>query len=118
MYWRWRGAASNCTLIIENKGSGMSLLQDLYRDGIHAIAIAPEGDKVLRMSEQTARIEAGSVLLPRQAAWLDEFRHEVLAFPNCRYNEHVDALSQGLKRAFMPLNVAPVQSYWRRSKSL
>jgi predicted phage terminase large subunit-like protein len=81
MYWRWRGATSNCTLIIENKGSGMSLLQDLYRDGIHAIPVAPEGDKIIRMSEQTARIEAGSVFLPRQAPWLDEFRREVLAFP-------------------------------------
>ena len=118
VYRHWRGATSNCSLIIENKGSGMSLVQDLYRDGIHTIPIAPEGDKVLRMSEQTARIEAGSVLLPRQAAWLDEFRREVLAFPYCRYNDQVDALSQALKRAFVPLHVAPVQSHWHRSRCL
>jgi phage terminase large subunit-like protein len=70
------------------------------------------------MSEQTARIEAGSALLPRQAAWLDEFRREVLAFPNCRDKDQVDALSQALKRAFVPLHVAPVQSHWRRSRCL
>jgi predicted phage terminase large subunit-like protein len=68
------------------------------------------------MSEQTARIEAGSVLLPRQAPWLEEFRHEVLAFPNGRYNEQVDALSQALKRAFVPLHVAPVQSHYGRTR--
>ena len=61
-------------------------------------------------------IEAGSVLLPKQASWLDEFRCEVLAFPNSRYNDQVDALSQGLKRAFTPLHVAPVQSHYGRTK--
>jgi predicted phage terminase large subunit-like protein len=70
------------------------------------------------MSEQTARIEAGSVLLPRQAPWLDEFRREVLAFPYCRYNDQVDALSQGLKRAFTPLHVGPLQSHYGRRKLL
>ena len=35
----------------------------------------------MRMNAQTARIEAGSVLLPRRAGWLDEFRREILAFP-------------------------------------
>ena len=50
--------------MIENKGSGMSLIQELKRENIHAIAIDPEGDKAMRMNEQTARIEAGSVFLP------------------------------------------------------
>jgi predicted phage terminase large subunit-like protein len=118
VYRHWRGATSNCAMIVEYKASGMSLLQDLRQDGIHAIGVAPDGDKIMRMSAQTMHIEAGSVHLPRQAPWLDEFRREVLAFPNCRYNDQVDALSQALKRAFVPLHVAPVQSHWRRSKSL
>jgi predicted phage terminase large subunit-like protein len=116
IYWRWRGATSNCTLIIENKGSGMSLLQDLRQHDIYPIGIEPEGDKIMRMSAQSARIEAGSVLLPRQAPWLDEFQREVLAFPYCRYNDQVDALSQGLKRAFTPLHVGPVQGHYGRRK--
>jgi predicted phage terminase large subunit-like protein len=116
MYWRWRRVTSNYALFIEKKGSGMSLLQDLRQRDIYAIGIEPEGDKIMRMSEQTARIEAGSVFLPRQAPWLDEFRHEVLAFPNGRYNDQVDALSQALKRAFVPLHVAPVQSHYGRTK--
>jgi predicted phage terminase large subunit-like protein len=52
------------------------------------------------MHRQTARIEAGSVFVPRQAPWLDKFRAELLAFPMGRYDDQVDALSQGLDYAF------------------
>lgn len=97
---RWRYAANDYALLIENKGSGMSLIQDLDAEHIHAIAVDPVGDKVMRMNQQTARIEARSVWLPRQAPWLEEFRHEVMAFPVGRYSDQVDALSQGLHRAF------------------
>jgi predicted phage terminase large subunit-like protein len=97
---KWRSACNRCELVIENKGSGMSLIQDLKPVGIHAIPVDPDGEKIMRMNAQTARIEAGSVLLPRLAAWLDEFRHEILAFPVGRYSDQVDAFSQALNRAF------------------
>ncbi len=100
LHGRWRHACNRYELVIENKGSGMSLIQDLRRDNIHAIKIDPDGDKVMRMNEQTARIEAGSVHLPSRAGWLDEFRRELLAFPAGRYSDQVDAFSQALNRAF------------------
>ena len=81
---RWHHAVRYYTRLIENKGSGMSLLQDLRRDGIHAVAVDPEGDKLMRMNAETARIEAGAVSLPRRAAWLEELKRELLAFPNGR----------------------------------
>jgi len=96
---RWCNLA-DYILLIENKGSGMSLIQDLRRDSIHAIGVDPEGDKVMRMNAQTARIEAGAVSLPRRAPWLEEFQREIMAFPNGRHDDQVDALSQALKRAF------------------
>jgi len=40
-------------------------------------------------------IVAGSILLPRQAAWLEDFVAELLAFPG-RHDDQVDALTQGL----------------------
>jgi predicted phage terminase large subunit-like protein len=100
VYRKWRNASDRCELVIENKGSGMSLIQDLKREHIHAVCVDPEGDKVIRMSAQTARIEAGSVSLPSRAPWLDEFRRELMAFPAGRYTDQVDAFSQALKRAF------------------
>jgi predicted phage terminase large subunit-like protein len=97
---RWGRLVNSYALLIENKGSGMSLIQELKREHIHAIAVEPVGDKVMRMNAQTARIEAGSVYLPERAPWLDAFRSEILAFPVGRYDDQVDALSQGLDRAF------------------
>lgn len=81
-------------VLIEDKGSGTSLIQDLRREHVLAKAVKPEGDKVVRMSACTAQIEAGAVLLPDEAPWLDEFRSEVLAFPQGAHDDQVDALSQ------------------------
>jgi predicted phage terminase large subunit-like protein len=88
------------SIIIEDKGSGTPLIQDLRRDpapGIpYPIAFQPEVDKVTRMHAQSAKIEAGHVLLPRRALWLDDFRTELLQFPKGRYDDQVDSLSQFL----------------------
>mgnify|MGYP005806403395 CR=1 FL=1 len=87
---RWKPQA----ILIEDKGSGMSLIQDLRRDSCHTIPIRAESDKVVRMAACSARIEAGAVLLPQAAAWLDDFRDEILAFPKGRHDDQADALSQ------------------------
>jgi predicted phage terminase large subunit-like protein len=91
-------------VLIEDKGSGTHLIQDLRQDGlIRPIAILPEGDKVTRMAAQTAKIEAGHVLLPEQASWLQDFQTEILQFPNGRHDDQVDSLSQFLAWATRPL---------------
>jgi predicted phage terminase large subunit-like protein len=84
-------------VLIEDKGSGSSLIQDLRHDRqVSPIAFEPEGDKVLRLVSQTAVIERGDVYLPASAPWLDEFRKELLQFPNSKHDDQVDALSQFL----------------------
>jgi predicted phage terminase large subunit-like protein len=100
LHQRWRHAANDYALLIENKGSGMSLIQDLNRENIHAVAVDPQDDNVMRMNAQTARIEAGSISLPRQAPWLNDFQRELMTFPVSRHSDQVDALSQALNRAF------------------
>jgi predicted phage terminase large subunit-like protein len=97
---RWKSYTNNYALLIEKMGSGMSLIQDPRRDHIHAVAVRPKEDKMIRMNAQTARIEAGSVLLPRKAPWLDDFFQEVLAFPASRHTDQIDAFSQALNHAF------------------
>jgi predicted phage terminase large subunit-like protein len=97
MHQQWKHTAARYSLLIEDKGSGMSLIQDLRStDNIYAIAIKPEGDKAMRMYANTAMIESGSVYVPDRAAWLDAFRHEILAFPAGSSDDQVDALSQAL----------------------
>jgi phage terminase large subunit-like protein len=44
------------------------------------------------MSQHEGRFEAGNILLPKEARWLADFETELLAFPNGRYDDHVDAL--------------------------
>ena len=86
------------TVLIEEKGSGIQLIQDLQhgRTGIRAIGIKPEADKITRMSNQSAVIEARHVILPEEAPWLDDFKAEIMAFPNGRYDDQVDSVSQFL----------------------
>jgi len=85
-------------VLIEDKGSGTSLIQDLRadRNGVRPIAIMPEGDKVTRMSTVARLIESGQVFLPKEAAWLDDFNTEILAGPYGRYDDQVDGVSQVL----------------------
>ena len=52
------------------------------------------------MEAETARIEAGHVVLPRDAPWLDVFLTELLAFPNGRHDDQVDSVSQFLNWAW------------------
>ena len=85
------------TVLIEDAGSGMHLIQDLQRDGtLRPIAIRPEGDKIVRMEAQTAVIEAGHVLLPEDAPWLGDFQVEIMAFPNGHHDDQVDSVAQFL----------------------
>lgn len=86
-------------VIIEKKGSGISLLQELKRDsatrGLYR-AFTPKMDKEDRMRGQTAKLSEGLVALPNEADWLAKFRHELNGFPNTRNDDQVDALSQFL----------------------
>ena len=48
------------------------------------------------MVAQTAKIEAGHVHIPKEAAWIPDFLNEALAFPRGKHDDQVDALSQFL----------------------
>jgi predicted phage terminase large subunit-like protein len=92
--------AGATTVLIEDAGPGMNLLQDLKAmpGGMtRPIGVKPEGSKVDRMAAQSAKIEAGHVYLPKSAAWLGEFLTELLSFPNGRHDDQVDSVSQFLR---------------------
>jgi predicted phage terminase large subunit-like protein len=89
------------TILIEDAGPGMMLLQDLQRATPHGmtrpLGIKPEGSKADRMAAQSAKVEAGHVHLPKDAEWLDSFLLEMLAFPKGRHDDQIDSVSQFLK---------------------
>lgn len=90
-------------ILVEDKGSGIGLIQDLQAEprGYPVIAHDPgQLDKENRMRIQSAKVEAGLVYLPPSAPWLEEFEHEVRRFPNGAHDDQMDALSQFLDYVF------------------
>lgn len=111
-------------VLVEDKASGQSLLQDLRRETkIACIGINPKNDKVTRMSSVSPLIEAGRFWLPseipppirdslgggdsqtahppyippnRGENSFQIFEAELLSFPNSKNDDQVDALSQFL----------------------
>jgi predicted phage terminase large subunit-like protein len=87
-------------ILIEASATGDPLVADLRGLGQHGvptpIAIRPRGSKIERLAIQSHRIEAGDVMLPEKAAWLESFIAEIQAFPYGRHDDQVDALSQML----------------------
>ena len=80
-------------ILIEDTASGMGLVQILKDDrSLWAIGRRSNLSKVVRMAQHEGRFEAGLVLLPREAPWLADFELEILAFPNGRYDDQVDAV--------------------------
>jgi len=84
-------------VLIENRSSGIQLIQELTHEGVRGITkYEPTGDKETRMVTQTATIESGRVHLPRQAPWLADYLHELVTFPKGTYSDQVDSTSQAL----------------------
>ena len=84
-------------ILVEDRASGQQLLQDMRREmQLPLIATQPAQDKVTRFAAVSALIEAGRLVLPRQACWLADFEAEILGFPGVGHDDQVDALTQYL----------------------
>lgn len=85
-------------ILIEDTGNGTALLQRLRNDPpqgvVSPIARRPKLEKIARLQAAGTMIEAGDLLLPRDAPWLATFKSELLGFPSTRHDDQVDALSQ------------------------
>lgn len=86
-------------VLIEDKGSGQSLIQQLRADGFRwpIVPCNPTADKVTRLFTETPALEAGRVRLPESAPWLRDLIDECLVFPRGAHDDQVDALSQLLR---------------------
>ena len=84
-------------VLIEDKASGIQLVQELRETLSRVKGIKCEGDKLMRMLAQTPEIENGHVLLPKQAHWLQDYVQELTTFPKGKYDDQVDSTAQALK---------------------
>ncbi|MFP4137466.1 MAG: phage terminase large subunit [Halomonas sp.] len=87
-------------VLIEDKGSGSSLIQDLRAESrLPVIAIEPEADKETRLSVESGWYASGMIEHPAGAPWLAEFEAELTAAPNGAYWDQCDSTSQYLRWA-------------------
>ena len=80
-------------VIVEDKASGTQLIQELRAESFMNIQAAPttDSDKIMRLRAQTAKIDGGFVLFPKQAPWLDSYLVELTTFPNAKNDDRVDS---------------------------
>lgn len=85
-------------VIVERAGSGISLGQNLTRNGQNRWlqALSPEGSKQDRASRQTPKFERGEIWVPEEAPWLEVFEDELASFPHGRHDDQVDSVTQFL----------------------
>lgn len=92
-------------LLIEQKGSGMSITQDLNRMGITTRGYNPgRDDKFARISKGASVIQQGRFYVmgsfpgskSRYAPWVEEAIDQVVNFPSTEHDDFVDSLSQAL----------------------
>jgi len=87
-------------VVIEDQASGTALIQELESEGVYCIERykpAPGSDKLARFAAHSIVFEAGRVLLPSQAPWLEEYIREITGFPGAKHDDQVDSTSQALE---------------------
>jgi predicted phage terminase large subunit-like protein len=103
------------SLLIEDKASGQSLIQELKRSTrIPIIPYTPKGDKTIRFSTVTNVIESGRIFVPRQSKWIVDYQTQLIQFPLGRNDDMVDSTSQFLDYIQKPkLKKANQNIYWK-----
>lgn len=113
-------------VLIENKVSGHSLIQDLTRAGIFCIGFNPNvhGDKMMRVRLVTPYIESGLVWLPTKPPDFKQWRRMsdtlvnlCASFPNAEARDIVDTMVQAMLKVWSyreinhPSNPKPDKPY-------
>jgi predicted phage terminase large subunit-like protein len=86
--------------LVEDKANGPTVIQALRHDVPGLVAITPDGGKVARAQAVSPQVESGNVYLshPSIAPWVEAFVEECSMFPNGKYDDQVDQMSQALTR--------------------
>jgi len=110
-YDRWKPSL----VLIENRASGTSLVQELKNTRIPIKAITPTSmqNKMVRAYNVSGIIEAGKVLLPKRAPWLIDFTNNLIQFPYGRWDDDVDALTQFLEHSKKTYRRSKGPRFWK-----
>jgi predicted phage terminase large subunit-like protein len=84
------------SIIIEDKASGQSLIQEMRRGNVPVIAYKPERDKVARANAASVVLQNGRVWVRLNRRFTEEFLDECKAFPNGAHDDMVDTFAQAV----------------------
>lgn len=92
-------------ILVEEKGSGISLIQDMQRMNIPVRKYNPgNADKVQRAHLITYLFEAGLVYFPESdrfkgkfMSWAEEVLEQLMSFPNAEHDDAVDSTTQAVR---------------------
>jgi predicted phage terminase large subunit-like protein len=110
-------------VLIEDRGLGQSVIRDLEVDSnlweLRTVDPMGKGDKFTRAVGHTGLFETGKVSVPESAEWLGDFLSELAGFPNARFDDQVDTMSQAFDYLrFNIRNTAPRPRSWMRTNPL
>ena len=90
----WYMADMPNVMVIEDKGNGTSLIQDLRTTGGYPVEAMEPGDasKELRAEREASMAEAGNLSIPMSAPWLDVFEDELFDFPAVAHDDQTDVV--------------------------
>lgn len=89
---------------IERVGFGLTVIQELLREGLPVTRLEPNVDKVARCLPAVARTEEHRVFIPEHADWKDDALAQLHGFPNAAHDDIVDTVSYA---ALMLPNLSP-----------
>lgn len=102
------------TILIEDKGSGQSLIQDLKSGtSIPVVPIQATVSKQIRMSSASPLIESGKVFVPARAPWVVAYETQIARFPLWKEDDLVDSTSQFLNWVSQPQYVKTGKKFWK-----
>jgi predicted phage terminase large subunit-like protein len=81
-------------VLVEDKANGSAVIQRLKRNIPGVIAINPQGGKTGRMYAAANEWQAKDWFVDRNAAWTEPLIDQIMMFPNGRYDDMCDSMSQ------------------------
>jgi len=98
----WAAAHRPSALLIEDKASGQSLIQELQLEtSLPVVPIKVDTDKVSRAWAVVPTWEAQRIYVPEGAEWVDAFLEELYNFPRAPHDDQVDAFTQLVRYLIM-----------------
>lgn len=109
---------STNAVVVEDKASGQSLIQELARST--TLPIIPQKvdkDKIARVNAIAPTVEAGKVFISHSAPWVADFVMECSQFPNGAHDDRIDAFCHGLNYLITSPSSVGVATTGRKRRS-